>query len=138
MREKLFIIAEDRKDWKKSLPQAILPPGKRPFFSAQRIVDNTRNAAMQIKKILSSIKSDQEELPEYPDSEIFARLPNTFQLIETMIEQFSRFETYSAEVETVQNSGMTFQQWQDLTPLDEAGGQERKLYYIPLLPTIDH
>jgi hypothetical protein len=46
-------------------------------------------------------------------------IQKTLQLIELMIEHCSRFETYLAEVQAVQELGISFQEWRHLTPTDE-------------------
>jgi hypothetical protein len=38
------------------------------------------------------------------------------ELIEGMIENYRRFETYSAEIQIIRQVGMSFKEWQQLTP----------------------
>lgn len=72
----------------------------------------------------------QKETSQDAGNDLFARLPEGMQLIESMIEHCSRFEIYLAELQAVREWGMTFQEWRQLTPTGELGSHEAKLIYI--------
>jgi hypothetical protein len=57
-------------------------------------------------------------------------LLKTVEQIEEMIETYSRFEAYQAEVESIQTIGMNFYEWLELTPSTEVHQDERELMYI--------
>lgn len=130
LRNNIFLIAEDRSDWIESLPPAIMPTGKTKF--TQKLADGTRNMAKKFMSIIHFQKPNEEGSSEEPDVDIFALLPKTLLAIETMTEQFSRFENYISEIDTVIKLGLTFQEWRDLTPTDRTTDQAEKLYYIPV------
>ena len=49
-----------------------------------------------------------------------------------MIEQCSRFEGYGAEIRAVREAGMTFHEWQNLTPPAGPGSHKNMLVWITL------
>ena len=72
----------------------------------------------------------QKETSQDSGNDVFARLPETMQVIEAMIEHCSRFEIYLAELQAVREWGMTFQEWRELTPPDKLESHEATLLYI--------
>ena len=54
----------------------------------------------------------------------------TIEKIEEMIESYSRFEAYQAEIKSIQTLGMSFYEWLDLTPSTKIHQDEGELMYI--------
>jgi hypothetical protein len=140
-RDNFFKLAQHPNEWIESLPRAIRLPIKSRFFSQKRIAEltkqlSTRNLAKRFTGLVSSLKSAQKTPSENSDDDMLARLPETLQLIELMIEQCSRFEIYLAEVQMVGKSGISFREWRYLTPMDEGRSQEAKLVCIILSPSL--
>lgn len=140
-RDNLFELAQHPEEWIESLPQAIRLPVKSRFFSHKRIAElakqlSARNLAKRFTGLVSSFTPAPKKASEDADDDMFARLPETLQLIELMIEQCSRFETYLAEVWIVRKAGMSFLEWRHLAPKDAAGAQEAKLVCITLSPNL--
>jgi hypothetical protein len=128
-RDNLFKLAKDTEEWKKSLPPAILLSVKSSFFSTEHLMNFLSTGAKRLKGV---VVKDLKKPPKDLDDDMFALLPAAMNSIELMIEQFSRFESYLAEIQVIQNQKMSFQQWRDLTPRDEIGKQKSNLYYIGL------
>ncbi len=138
-RDNLFKLAQDPGGWIESLPQAIRLPVKSRFFNQRLLAELTRQLssrkiAKRFTGLVSSFKPDPNKPSAVSDDDIFASLPETLQLIELMIEQCSRFETYLDEVEAVRKLGLSFQEWRHLTPTDGTGSQEAKLCYLTVSP----
>jgi tetratricopeptide (TPR) repeat protein len=57
-------------------------------------------------------------------------LLKTVEKIEEIIESYSRFEAYQAEVKSIQTLGISFHEWIELTPSTEAHQDERELMYL--------
>lgn len=62
--------------------------------------------------------------------EVFARLPQAIEKLEMMIETYSRFEAYQAEVQAIQQLGMSFHDWLKLAPSTEVQPDGAELMYI--------
>lgn len=136
-RDNLFRLAEHPEEWMKSLPQAIRLPIKGPFFSQERLIKWAKqvsafNVARRIAGLASPFTFASKAASGDSDEDMFARLPGTLQLIELMIEQYGRFETYLAELQIVRKAGMSFQQWRDLTPRDAVGSRDAPLVFITM------
>jgi hypothetical protein len=138
-RDNFFKLAQHPEKWMASLPQAIRLPVKSRFFSQKLITElakqlGTRHLSKRFTGLVSSFKQIQKQLAEDTEDDLFARLPETLQLIELMIEQCSRFETYLAEVQAIRELGISFQEWRQLTLPDKTRSQEATLVYITLSP----
>ena len=70
------------------------------------------------------------------ENAIFARLPETFSLIEAMIEHCSRFEAYVHEVRTIGELGIGFDQWQHIAPPQRPDGPSPRLMCIRITPRV--
>jgi hypothetical protein len=118
-RDNLFELARHPDKWVDSLPQAIRLPVKDQFFAQRMIGDLTRQISRHgLTRRVTGLVGQLHpavKLPEgVADDDVFARLPDVLELIELMIEQCSRFESYVDEVRMVREEGMTFHEWQDL------------------------
>ena len=114
-RDNLFELARHPDKWVDSLPQAIRLPVKSGFFAQRVLGDATRRLTGFVGQMHPVLK----KLPvpvDLVEDDVFTRLPDVLELIELMIEQCGRFETYVAEVRMVREAGMTFREWQALTP----------------------
>ncbi|MEH2218052.1 MAG: hypothetical protein V7K72_13240 [Nostoc sp.] len=65
-----------------------------------------------------------------PKPQIYARLPKTLELMESMIETNRRFESYQTEVQAISQLGISFHDWLKLTPSTEIKLDGAKLMYI--------
>lgn len=132
-RDNLFSLAQHPKAWVNSLPQAIRISKSRSVTPANVLND----LAAKSKKIMGAIPTmsklkdgSSEALTPSPEAETFGRLPAAMELMEAMIEDSNRLMMYEAEVEMIQQLGMGFQEWRQLTPLSPAQGNGTGLMYI--------
>lgn len=104
-RMNLFILAQDPNNWKwvESIPAAIWDS--------------------KIDWVGKAIWDD-------PKPQIYARLPKTLELMESMIETNRRFESYQTEVQAISQLGISFHDWLKLTPSTEIKLDGAKLMYI--------
>lgn len=135
-RANLFKLARRPEDWAASLPQAIRLPVKSGLLSTRLISEFTKHLGKTGAGRLAgwvgsmpSLASERFGLTKQeaggaacePSADVFARLPEIFQLIELMIEQCCRFETYLAELEALRKLNMSFEDWRQLAPAGTAG-----------------
>lgn len=132
-RENLFKLAQNPEEWTNSLPQAIR-------ISKGGIATPTNmfnDLAKQSKKFIGALPSmskmkigSPEAETSSPETEAYDRLPAIMKLMETMVEDDNRLAMYESEVGAIHQSGMSFQEWQQLTPSSTAQGNETDLIYI--------
>jgi hypothetical protein len=129
-RENLFTFAEDSDEWKKSLPQAISIPKTNGFLSSQskKLLESIPKGVSRLRKPVTH--STAEEMP--PELEVYSRLPETLSLVEQLIEDANRLETYHAEVETVDQLGIEFAEWRQLTPQSDTQNNESGVVFITI------
>ncbi|MEH2443312.1 hypothetical protein [Nostoc sp.] len=65
-----------------------------------------------------------------PKPQIYARLPKTLEVVESMIETNRRFEAYQTEIQAISQLGISFHDWLKLTPSTEVKPEGAKLMYI--------
>ncbi|MEH2403747.1 hypothetical protein [Nostoc sp.] len=65
-----------------------------------------------------------------PKPQIYARLPKTLEVVESMIETNRRFESYQTEVQAISQLGISFHDWLKLTPSTEIKPDGAELMYI--------
>ncbi len=135
-RDNIFALAQDPQSWINALPRAIRLPVKDRFFAQKMLGDLGRQFGRPAKWVggwVSPLNPVLKKIFEdVIDDDVFGRLPKMMQLIELMIEQCSRFETYGAEVRTVRDRGMTFKEWQSLAPPADGPAPTRKVVCIAL------
>lgn len=143
-RQNLFTLARQPQGWIDSLPQAIRLPVKSRFFGQKTLADlsrqlnpreMTRRFAGLVGAINPAMKGAAARVQNIVDdlgdeTAIFARLPETFSLIEAMIEHCSRFEAYLDEVRTIRELGIGFDQWQRVAPPGVPEGASPRLMCI--------
>ena len=129
-RENLFELAENPDKWVKSLPQAILIPKTNSFLRDQskKMLESFPKGISRFRK--PSAHSSKTEMP--PEIEVYNRLPTTFSLVEQLIEDTNRLETYLAEVETVEQLGIEFKEWRQLTPQTDTQNNETGVVFITI------
>ncbi|MCG6135695.1 MAG: hypothetical protein MET45_13690 [Nostoc sp. LLA-1] len=104
-RENLFKMAAFPYEWVESLPPAILIRDEVPgvwFWP------NTEDLKREADK----------------------RLPQVFEIIESMIETNRRFESYQTEIQAISQLGISFHDWLKLTPSTEMKPDGAELMYI--------
>lgn len=101
LREPLFAFKMDDEKWINNLPPAIWQPGVDlpPRLDVIRIVFGTPATGTSLSE------------------RVAVRLQHALAEMETMIESYDRFEAYQAEIQFVQESQLTFQQWAQLKPV---------------------
>jgi hypothetical protein len=104
-RENLFKIAKDHKKWLDSLPPAILD-------------------RIEVKG--GWLGPNQDDLKQ----EAFRRLPQVFDVMESMIETNRRFESYQTEIQAISQLGISFHEWIQLKPATETKPEGAELIYI--------
>lgn len=138
LRENLFLLAQDTKGWIDALPAAIQMPVKSRFFDPKRLTEfadkfRKRSWKPGFKGLMGAIPSkgkkpddDGAEAERDKEDDVFQRLPETMQLIESMIEHCSRYEIYLVELKAIQDLGITFEEWRQLTAGDNlTAGRDR-------------
>ena len=134
-RENLFNLAQKPENWIVSLPQAI----RIPKVASQTNVLN--GFAKQSKKFIGAIPGkiskfsgsktgSQEALTQSIEMEIYSHLPAMMVLMGSMVENYNRMAMYESEVSTIHRLGMSFQEWQQLAPTDNAQGNGTDLIYV--------
>ncbi|MEH2408216.1 hypothetical protein [Nostoc sp.] len=102
-RMNLFMLAQDPNNWIESIPAAIWDS--------------------KIDWVGKAIWDD-------PKPQIYARLPKTLEVVESMIETDRRFESYQTEVQAISQLGVSFHDWLKLTPTTEIKPDGAGLIYI--------
>ncbi|MEH2298209.1 MAG: hypothetical protein V7K88_03860 [Nostoc sp.] len=102
-RMNLFMLAKDPNKWVESIPAAIWDS--------------------KIDWVGKAIWDD-------PKPRIYARLPKTLSIIESMIETNRRFESYQTEVQAISQLGISFHDWLKLIPSTEIKPDGAELMYI--------
>ncbi|MBD2524444.1 hypothetical protein [Nostoc sp. FACHB-133] len=64
------------------------------------------------------------------EKEAYKRLPQVFEVMESMIETNRRFESYQTEVQAISQLGISFHDWLKLTPSTEIKPEGAELMYI--------
>ena len=128
--------------WVKSLPQAIHIPKKGGIFTEKMTIDFAKQFEKLRKFDFSKqLKGWMDALPSMPKGlldflsgtqGIYARLPHILELIEGMIENYRRFETYSAEIQMIRQEGISFKEWQQLTLLSDFQESKTGVIYITI------
>lgn len=108
-RENLVKLVQDPNKWVDSLPSAILTRVEVPggWFGPSH-----------------------EDLKR----EAIKRLPQTLEVMESVIETNRRFEAYQAEVQAIAQLGMSFHDWLELAPSTEVQPEIALMYIIPSKP----
>ncbi|MEH2164193.1 MAG: hypothetical protein V7K38_24860 [Nostoc sp.] len=104
-RKNLFKIAKDPQKWLDSIPAAILT---------------------QVEVEGGWFGPSQDDLKQ----EAYKRLPQVFEVMESMIETNLRFEAYQTEVQAISQLGISFHDWLKLTPSTEIKPDGAELMYI--------
>ncbi|MEH2061816.1 MAG: hypothetical protein V7K50_05995 [Nostoc sp.] len=104
-RKNLFKIAKDPQKWLDSIPAAILTP---------------------VEVEGGWFGPSQDDL----NQEAYKRLPQAFEVMESMIETNRRFESYQTEVQAISQLGISFHDWLKLTPSTEIKPDGAELMYI--------
>ncbi|BAY37078.1 hypothetical protein NIES2111_14120 [Nostoc sp. NIES-2111] len=65
-----------------------------------------------------------------PKPQIYARLPKTLTLLESMIETNCRFESYQTEIQAISQLGISFHEWLKLSPSTETKPEGAELMFI--------
>ncbi|MFS0515323.1 hypothetical protein ACEYW6_11455 [Nostoc sp. UIC 10607] len=66
------------------------------------------------------------------EKEAYKRLPQVFEVMESMIETNRRFEAYQTEIQAISQLGISFHDWLKLTPSTEIKPDNAELMYIIL------
>lgn len=104
-RENLFNMAQEPNKWLDLLPAAILTP---------------------VEVQGGWFGPDHNDLKREADK----RLPQVFEIMESMIETNRRFESYQTEIQAVSHLGISFYDWLKLTPSTEIKPDGAELMYI--------
>jgi len=146
-RENLFELAKQPEKWVKSLPQAIHIPKKGGIFSDKMAIDFAKqfekikniDLSKQLKGWKDALPSMSKGLRDVVSGRqgIYARLPQILESIEGMIENYRRLESYSAEIQTIRQTGMRFGEWQQLAPASELQKDKAGLHFITVLRKAD-
>jgi tetratricopeptide (TPR) repeat protein len=108
-RENILKLAQNHDEWLSSLPPAIVDRG-------------------EIKWGLFG--GNPTPLTGRFEKEAYKRLPQVFEIIESMIETNRRFESYQTEIQAIAQLGISFHDWLKLTPSTESQPDGAELMYI--------
>ncbi len=108
-RENLFLMAQDPNKWLNSLPSAILD---------------------RVEVQGGWFGRNQEDLKR----EAYKRLPQTLEVVESIIETNQRFEAYQAEVQAIAQLGISFHDWLKLTPSEVRPEGAELMFITPAKP----
>ncbi|WP_225896409.1 hypothetical protein [Amazonocrinis nigriterrae] len=104
-RENLFKMAQNPNKWLDNLPAAILN---------------------RVEVQGGWFGPSQDNLKQ----EAYKRLPQVFEVMESMIETNHRFEAYQTEVQAISQLGISFHGWLQLTPSTEIKPDGAEFMYI--------
>jgi tetratricopeptide (TPR) repeat protein len=102
-RENMITLAQDSNKWVESLPAAIWD---------------------------SKVDWSGKAFWEDPKPNIYARLPQVLESIESMIETNQRFEVYQEEIKSISRLGIKFDECLKLFPSEETQPDEAKIMFI--------
>ncbi|MBE9200567.1 MULTISPECIES: hypothetical protein [unclassified Nodularia (in: cyanobacteria)] len=108
-RENILKLAQNHDEWLSSLPSAI--------------VDRS-----EIKWGLFG--GNPTPLTGRFEKEAYKRLPQVFEIMESMIETSRRFESFQTEIQALSQLGISFHDWLKLTPSTEIKPDGAELMYI--------
>lgn len=108
-RKNLFKIAKDPQKWLSSLPSAIIDRSEIQW---------------------GIFGGNPTPLTGRFEKEAYKRLPQVFEVMESMIETNRRFESYQTEVQAISQLGISFHDWLKLTPSTEIKPDGAELMYI--------
>ena len=162
LREGIFSFTEQSHKWVKSLPSAIwsaeiTPLTKKPsitenvFRVFKNVVDAlpakiqddahviTNKAQTLTDKAIRSVQKPPKAVPARPkkpsEKQAYERLPGVMHMIEQMVENMKRLAAYEAEICAVQKLNLSFEEWQNLKPLDTPPSDAiHPIYIIPTQP----
>lgn len=132
-RENLFELSQNPEVWINSLPQAILVP-KGETSALSNVINGL---AQQSKRLMGTLplksKTNADASGAIMQSfeiEAYSRLPMIMELIGTIIENDNRLLMYEAEIETIHQLGISFQEWKQLAPSSGVQENEASLMYV--------
>jgi hypothetical protein len=109
LRENIFKLAQNNNEWLSSLPSSIVD----------------RN---EIRWGLFG--GNPTPLTGRFEKEAFQRLPQLFEVMESMIETNNRFESYQTEIQAISQLGISFHEWLQLKPSTETKLEGAELMFI--------
>lgn len=120
-RENLFRLAQQSQEWIDSLPPAF------------HVIETSHLA--RLKEALPSLPKSFSRRKKVPKKEnttaiIYEHLPEKLEVIESLIENESRFQMYGVEIEAIRQLGMSFEDWVRLTPSSDVQAASAKLVYL--------
>lgn len=120
-RQNLFNLTEHLDEWLETLPSAIWDPKFDTPGNTMRSPKSRRFETPEINILvpkLGNLKLPRIGIPRLGrnvETKVFTRLGTILETIEAMIEDMHRLDTYRVEIQAIQNLGVSFHQWQQLT-----------------------
>ena len=71
---------------------------------------------------------------EQMKEEAMKRLPQTMEMMESLIETHQRFEAYQSEVKKIAQLGINFHDWMKIAPAEAQPEEANFMYLIPTMP----
>jgi len=109
LRENIFNLAQNNNEWLSSLPSSIVDRNEISWGLFGR---------------------NPTPLTGRFEKEAYQRLPQVFEVMESMIETNNRFESYQTEIQAISQLGISFHEWLQLTPATETKPEGAELMYI--------
>ena len=135
-RENIFNLAQKPEEWINSLPQAVcISKGDTHSKAFKALAKHSRKFVEGIpvvSQISGLTPGSQEAEKKAAELEIYAHLPTTMGVMESLVEDYDRLAMYESEVETIHQLGMSFQDWQQLAPSSTDQGNGSDLMYITM------
>jgi tetratricopeptide (TPR) repeat protein len=98
--------------------------------SGYKWVTSLPDAIVMSTEVKGTIFGNKEETKE----EAMKRLPQVFEVMESMVETNQRFEAYQLEVQAIAQLGMSFYGWTQLTVSDSQSEGANLMYILPSEP----
>jgi tetratricopeptide (TPR) repeat protein len=109
LRENIFKLSQNNNEWLSSLPSSIVDRNE---ISWGLFGGNPTPLTGRFEK------------------EAFTRLPQVFEVMESMIETNNRFESYQTEIQAISQLGISFHEWLQLKPSTETKPEGAELMFI--------
>ncbi len=109
LRENIFNLAQNNNEWLSSLPSSIVDRNEISWGLFGR---------------------NPTPLTGRFEKEAYQRLPQVFEVMESMIETNNRFESYQTEIQAISQLGISFHEWLQLKPATETRPEDAELIYI--------
>ncbi|PZV06849.1 MAG: hypothetical protein DCF22_23040 [Leptolyngbya sp.] len=100
------------------------------FTSGYKWVNSLPAAIVDSTEVKGNILGNRDQMKE----EAMKRLPQTMEMMESLIETHQRFEAYQSEVNAIAQLGINFHDWMKIAPAEAQPKEANFMYLIPAMP----